>query len=149
VAAGQTRIPECVDAEYLHGGGHGKHRAADYQLVQKLAPDAEIWLGEGGGQDCASGSDTHQLKSNEMTDVYWWLDALGALARSGQQRWLRETLAGGWYGLVNLTSMEVYPDFYAALLFSKLMGPEVLAATVTTGVQYSPKAYAHCAREKG
>ena len=45
--------------------------------------------------------------------------------------------------------IEVYPDFYAALLFSKLMGPEVLAATVTTGVQYSPKAYAHCAREKG
>jgi hypothetical protein len=69
-----------------------------------------------------------------MTDVYWWLDALGALARSGQQRWLRETLDGGWYGLVNLTSMEVYPDFYSALLFSKLMSPEVLAVTVATGV---------------
>jgi hypothetical protein len=50
------------------------------------------------------------------------------VARSGQQRWLRETLAGGWYGLVNLTSIEVYPDFYSALLFTKLMGPEVLAA---------------------
>ena len=63
--------PKCVDAEYLHGGGHGKRSAADYQLVQKVAPDAEIWLGEGGGQGCASGSDTQQLKSNEMTDVYW------------------------------------------------------------------------------
>ena len=45
--------------------------------------------------------------------------------------------------------MEVYPDFYSALLFSKLMGPEVLAATMSSGVQYSPKAYAHCARQKG
>ena len=141
--------PKCVDKEYLHGGGNGKSGAADYSLVRKVVPAAEIWLGEGGGQGCASGPDTQQLKSNELTDVYWWLDALGALALSGQQRWLRETLAGGWYGLVNLTSMEVYPDYYGALLFSKLMGPEVLTATVSSGVQYSPKAYAHCARQKG
>ena len=32
---------------------------------------------------------------------------------------MRETLAGGWYGLTNLTSMEVYPDFYSALLFTR------------------------------
>ena len=71
--------PKCVDKEYLHGGGNGKSGAADYSLVRKVVPAAEIWLGEGGGQGCASGPDTQQLKSNELTDVYWWLDALGAL----------------------------------------------------------------------
>ena len=35
------------------------------------------------------------------------------------QRFLRETLAGGWYGLTNLTSMEAYPDYYGALLFTR------------------------------
>eukprot|EP01052_Picozoa_sp_SAG31_P066058 SAG31_NODE_24865_length_473_cov_0.454545_2_plen_59_part_01 len=59
--------------------------------------------------------------------MYWWLDALGETAAHGVQRFLRETLAGGWYGITNLTSMEVYPDYYAALLFNRLMGTKVLA----------------------
>jgi hypothetical protein len=43
--------------------------------------------------------------SNEAIDMYWWLDALGNTAAHGHHRFLRETLAGGWYGMVNLTSM--------------------------------------------
>jgi len=55
--------PNCVDNEYLHGGGDGKSGSADYNLVRKVVPSAEIWLGEGGGQGCASGPGTQQLKS--------------------------------------------------------------------------------------
>jgi hypothetical protein len=46
--------------------------------------------------------------------------------------------------------MEVYPDYYAALLFTRLMGPTVLAPTVQQTPTPDPsaplRAYAHCTR---
>jgi hypothetical protein len=50
-------------------------------------------------------------------------------------------------------SQVVYPDYYAALLFTRLMGPTVLKVAVTqdpTPSASSPlRAYSHCSREKG
>eukprot|EP01043_Picozoa_sp_COSAG02_P057054 COSAG02_NODE_6865_length_3317_cov_148.665631_2_plen_153_part_00 len=92
--------------------GYGTDSTGDgvpHALLKQIAPKAEIWLGEGGGTGCSEGDATHQQASNEAVDMYWWLDALGDTAAHGVQRFLRETLAGGWYGLTNLTSMEVYP----------------------------------------
>ena len=121
--------------------------------MNQYAPKAEIWLGEGGGSGCGEGDATHQQLSNTATDMYWWLDALGNTAVHGHQRFLRETLAGGWYGMMNLTSMEVYPDYYAALLFTRLMGPTVLGVSVAQQPAPSAsspvRAYSHCNRAKG
>ena len=75
------------------------------------------------------------MLSNEAVDMYWWVDALANTAVHGHQRFLRETLAGGWYGITNLTSMEVYGDYYAALLFSRLLGPTVLKASIVQTVR--------------
>ena len=143
--------PPCFRCATCHSDrtGDGLQNA----LIHQELPQAEIWLGEGGGTGCSEGPATHQMASNEAVDMYWWLDALGSTAVHGHQRFLRETLAGGWYGLTNLTSMQVYPDYYAALLFSRLMGPIVLSADVAQTPKPAPsspiRAYAHCHRTKG
>ena len=36
------------------------------------------------------------MKSNQAIDMYFYLDALAETAAAGHQRFLRETLAGGW-----------------------------------------------------
>eukprot|EP01049_Picozoa_sp_SAG25_P004800 SAG25_NODE_311_length_10005_cov_9.395720_6_plen_318_part_00 len=174
-----SRVLESM-APYLHaftyhrygGGGETDARAFEVYasdstaggvpdaLLKQLAPETELWLGEGGGTGCSEGQPepghplagvTHQLASNEAVDMYWWLDALGDTAVHGHQRFLRETLAGGWYGITNLTSMEVYGDYYAALLFSRLMGPTVLSTSVTQIPKPTPsspvRSYAHCHRQ--
>ena len=45
---------------------------------------------------------------------------------------------------------QIYPDYYAALLFTRLMGPTVLAPTVQQTPTPDPsaplRAYAHCTR---
>jgi hypothetical protein len=52
--------------------------------------------------------------------------------------------------LLNLTGFEPTPDYYALLLFSRLMGQSVLSATVQdTRTTYSTsylRAYAHCTK---
>lgn len=142
-----------IDAETYARYGNGDLSGVSLTDVNKYAPKAEVWLGEGGGQGCGEGDTSQQVWSNTAKDLYWWLDALGNTAAHGHQRFLRETLAGGWYGMVNLTSMQVYPDYYAALLFTRLMGPTVLNASITQSPMPDPKApvrvYAHCHRSHG
>eukprot|EP01045_Picozoa_sp_COSAG04_P048923 COSAG04_NODE_19028_length_426_cov_1.391437_1_plen_97_part_01 len=52
--------------------------------LEKYAPSAEIWLGEGGGTGCGGGPVTTQPLSNTNRDIFWYLDTLGDLAKSGR-----------------------------------------------------------------
>jgi hypothetical protein len=104
--------------------------------VKAAAPSMEMWLGEGGG---IGGSGVGGV-SNAFADSLWYADTLGNLAKNAQQRFQRQTIAGGHYGLVNLTTTppSVNPDFYVALLFAGMMGPEVLQAAVDQAPSETP-----------
>jgi pectin methylesterase-like acyl-CoA thioesterase len=164
-----------IMAEILHaytyhqyGGGGEIKRASEYaglpsfvptKLLQEYAPNVELWLGEGGGSGCSGGPlplppAPSPMLSNTNKDVDRYLSALGELAKSGKTRFLRETIAGGWYGLTNLTFQHdasvaavVYPDYYAALLFTRLLGPRVLSVSLNNSASPKLAAYAHCARD--
>ena len=95
-------------------------------------------------------------------------------AHTGVSAVFRETLMGGYYEIVNKTSYLPNPDSFTMALFSRLMGPKVLhatvnvntAATTTTSMDADAgvggegegtpanatemlRGYAHCARTGG
>ncbi len=118
-------------------------RWADF--VQRLAsrdgPQAQVWLGETGGAQC--GGEPGQ--SDRFASSLWWLDQLGRMAKRGQRVVVRQTLTGGDYGLIDDETLLPNPDYWASLLWRRLMGTTVLdvwGATHTAGVQ----PYAHCQR---
>jgi hypothetical protein len=107
-----------TDARSFAGYSSGELGGVTVSEVRRYAPKAEIWLGEGGGTGketpvftflpeivillfsggigCSEGAITNQVKSNQAIDMYFYLDALAETAVAGHQRFLRETLAGGW-----------------------------------------------------
>jgi hypothetical protein len=88
-------------------------------------------------------------------DITWYLDALGAAARSGVDVFCKKTLVGdwletirSWQGAAGKTQYGPHPDFWVAALWAKLMGRSVLDVTVL-GNATSLRAYAHCGRQGG
>jgi heparanase 1 len=110
------------------------------------APGRRIWLGETGNAQCGGEPGV----SDRFAGSFWWLDQLGLLARRGHEVVVRQTLAGSEYGLLDDTTLEPRPDYWASVLWKRLMGERVLAASVTAataadGGMPRLRAYAHCA----
>lgn len=103
------------------------------------APGTPIWLGESGhaqfgGQPGAS---------DRFEGTFWWLDQLGALARRNVQVSVRQTLSGSNYGLIDDVTLDPRPDYWASVLWQRLMGERVLDVTRSEVDDYV-RVYAHC-----
>lgn len=95
--------------------------------------------------------------TDRFVSSFWYADALASLARNcGLKGHQRQTLVGGYYGLLQKDSYAPNPDFYTGDLFHRLMGDAVLSVTVAArdtgarggGVGVEPvRAYAHCTRD--
>lgn len=100
------------------------------------------WLGETSSAACGGEPGV----SNTFASTFFWLDQLGYMATYNQQIVARQTLAGGTYALLPGPGANVAPspDYYASVLWKRLMGTTVLDVSVPSA---SPKlrAYAHCA----
>ena len=81
--------------------------------------------------------------TNAFYDGFWYLDALGSLAKIGQKVFARQTFAKSKYGLLNY-GYTPNPDYYTAILFSQLMGTNVLGVSSNND---NVRIYAHCARD--
>mmetsp|Transcript_5170 Transcript_5170/g.7916 ORF Transcript_5170/g.7916 Transcript_5170/m.7916 type:complete len:544 (+) Transcript_5170:27-1658(+) len=105
--------------------------------------DVRAYMGEtGGAYDSGCNGSTNAFMSG-----FWYLNSLGSFAVNGHDMFCRQTLTGGNYELVNKLTQIPNPDFYSALLFSRLMGRGVLAAK-TSGVGHeNVRIYAHCAKQ--
>jgi heparanase 1 len=120
-----------------------QHTAATVQsTVNTGAPSASIWMGETGG----AYNSGHPGVTDAFMSGFWYLDNMATLARYGHQAFCRQTLIGGNYGLLNTTTLEPNPDFYTALLWSRLMGEGVLDVSTDSDSPASLRAYAHCTR---
>ena len=122
-----------------------EHAAAVARVVRDSSaePRPELWMSEAGG--------AYNSGAAGVTDAFhssfWFLDGLGVLAQRGHHTFCRQTLAGGSYGLLNTSTLAPNPDFYALLLWRRLMGQRVLGAraAVNNGVELGHlRAYAHC-----
>lgn len=95
-------------------------------LRDEYCPGCPLWLGETG----------HAQFGGEpgLSDRYlaslWWLDQLGLLAVHAHDVVVRQTLSGSNYQLITEDTLKPLPDYWASLLWKRLMGREVLAARV-------------------
>jgi hypothetical protein len=105
----------------------------------RSAPALPVWLGETGGAQCGGEPGV----SDRFASSLWWMDELGLLATRGHAVVVRQTLLGSNYGLVDDQSLEPRPDFYASVLFKRLMGRVVLDVKRPGGDPYV-RVYGHC-----
>lgn len=111
-------------------------------LVESAAGGSPVWLGETGNAQCGGQPGV----SDRFVGGFWWLDQLGILAQRGQQRVVRQTLAGSDYGLLDDVNFAPYPDYWTSALWRRLMGAVVLD---TESSAPHARAYAHCHPEAG
>jgi hypothetical protein len=81
--------------------------------------------------------------ASTFLDTFRYLDQLGRLARAGVQVVAHNTLAASDYGLLDEKTLRPRPNYWAALLWRRLMGTIVLDAGVHDGMHL----YAHCRRD--
>jgi hypothetical protein len=84
--------------------------------------------------------------ASTFLDSFRYLNQLGSLAQKGLQVHMHNTLASSDYGLLDEKTYEPRPNYWAALLWRRLMGTTVL----DPGDSPSPSLhlYAHCMRSE-
>ncbi|XP_022138056.1 heparanase-like protein 2 [Momordica charantia] len=108
--------------------------------IKRHGPWSAAWVGEAGG--AYHGGSPHI--SDAFINSFWYLDQLGMAALYNTKVYCRQTLMGGIYGVLKASTLVPTPDYYGALLFHRLMGPDVLK--VHNNVSSYLRSYAHCSR---
>jgi len=108
-------------------------------LRDKFEPGKPLWLTE--TADAACGGNPW---ASTFLDSFRYLDQLGRLARRGVQVHMHNTLASSDYGLLDDNTLTARPNYWAALMWHKFMGPTVLdpGLSAVSGLHI----YAHCLR---
>lgn len=107
--------------------------------AQRLAPNAEVWLGETGNAQFGGEPGV----SDRWVASLWWLDQLGLLARQGTKVMIRQTLTGGNYGMLDRHTLSPLPDYWVSVLWKRLMGTAVLAPQADANNHNRLRVYAH------
>jgi heparanase len=136
-AAPQSSAEMALSEEWL---ARTDRAAAFYTALRdRFEPGKPIWLTETG--EAACGGD---LWAAGFIDSFRYLDQLARLAKRGVQVVAHNTLAASDYALIDGDSLQPRPNYWAALLWRRLMGTTVLDGGVSpvAGVHL----YAHCLR---
>lgn len=92
-------------------------------LRDKYEPGKPVWITE--TADAACGGNPW---AKTFLDSFRYLDQLGRLAKRGVAVVFHNTLASSEYGLLDSNTFEPHPNYWAALLWHRLMGTTVLDA---------------------
>jgi heparanase 1 len=109
------------------------------ELRDLYAPGKPIWVTE--TAEAACGGDPWAVT---FADSFRYIDQLARLAKRGASAVFHNTLAASEYGLIDQTTLEPRPNYWAALLWRNLMGSVVLDTIAT---QPGVHLYAHCLRD--
>lgn len=133
----QTSAAQALSEDWL---GRTDQTLAYYRRVRdKYMPGKPFWLTE--TADAACGGNPW---GGTFLDTFRYLDQLGRLARQDVAVVFHNTLASSDYGLLDENTFEPKPDYWAALLWRKLMGTTVLDSGVP--IAEGRHIYAQCLR---
>lgn len=90
-------------------------------LRDRFEPNRLVWITE--TADAACGGNPWAAT---FLDGFRYLDQLGRLAQRGVQVVFHNTLASSDYGLIDQDTLTPRPNYWAALLWRRLMGPTVV-----------------------
>jgi hypothetical protein len=117
------------------------HEEAFYAgLRDKYLQGKPIWLTETGETACGGNP-----WASTFLDSFRYLNQLGTLAKRQVQVVAHNTLAASDYALIDEDTLNPRPNYWAALLWRKLMGTTVLDAGASEPNVY---VYAHCLRNQ-
>lgn len=105
-------------------------------MRDRFAPGAPIWITETAQTAC--GGDPW---SSTFLDTFRYVDQLGRFARQDVAIVFHNTLAASDYALIDDVTWRPRPNYWAALLWRRLMGEIVLDAGANRGDLHL---YAHC-----
>ena len=133
----QTTAGAALSEEYLSRAGRIEEFYAG--LRDRFEPGKPLWVTE--TADAACGGNPW---ASTFLDSFRYLDQLGRLAKRGVQVHMHNTLAASDYGLLDDGTMMPRPNYWAALMWRRLMGTTVL----DPGPAPVPSLhlYAHCLR---
>jgi len=137
-AAAGTTTDAALSADWLSRAASAEAFYA--ALRDKYEPGKPMWNTE--TAEAACGGDKW---ASTFLDTFRYLNQLGSLARLGVQVQMHNTLNASDYGLLDENTYAPRPDYWAALLWRKLMGTTVLDAGTATSKNLH--LYAHCQRE--
>ncbi len=109
-------------------------------LRDKFEPGKPLWITE--TADAACGGNPW---ASTFLDTFRYLDQHGSMAKRGVKVMMHNTLASSDYGLLDENTFAPRPNYWAALLWRKLMGTTVL----NPGTSPAPSLhlYAQCLRD--
>jgi heparanase len=139
-------VPSAAERE-LHALSDERRSKADRValayagLRDRFEPEKPLWITETAAAYCGGNpSDATFL------DSFRYLDQLGRMARRGVRVVMHNTLAASDYGLLDERDFAPRPDYWAALVWRRLMGTTVLDPGGSSAP--GPYLYAHCLRSK-
>lgn len=134
---GSTEGPEiALTQEFLSRVDEDK--AFFEELRDTYEPDAPMWVTEIAQAGC--GGDRWAA---QYLDVIRYVDSLGRLSDGDGNVVFHNTLAASDYGLIDENGLIPRPNYWAAVLWQRLMGPQVLKVDSDTDVE-DLATYAHC-----
>ena len=92
-------------------------------LQARYAPNTPIWITE--TADAACGGNPW---GSTFLDTFRYVDQMGRLAKRGVKAIFHNTLASSEYGLIDQNDFRPRPNYWATLLWRRLMGTVVLDA---------------------
>jgi hypothetical protein len=133
------RVPYALSESRLSKTDRVERIYAD--LRDRFEPGKPLWITETAAAYCGGNP-----WDATFLDSFRYLDQLGRMARHGVHVVMHNTLAASDYGLFDERNFAPRPDYWAALLWRRLMGTTVL----DPGSASAPSLYlyAHCLREK-
>jgi heparanase len=106
-------------------------------LRDRYEPGRPLWLNETAQAACGGSP-----WAATFLDSFRYLNQLGALAQKQVQVVAHNTLAASDYGLIDQDSLNPRPNYWAALLWNRIMGSTVLEPPPSPSAEL--RLYAHC-----
>ncbi len=129
---------QTLSEDYLAVAGNAARAFAPFR--DKYAPGAQMWVTESG--DAGGGGDTW---GSTYMDVFRTLNELGEFASITDGVIFHNTLASSDYGFLQHGSFEPRPNYFAVLLWNRLMGKTVYASG--EAIREGAHVYAHSRKD--
>lgn len=113
------------------------HASYVQEMRNEFSPQAELWLSETGNAQCGG----EKGISDSFVSSLWWIDQLALLAQFEHDHVIRQTLTGSDYGMIDNETLQPRPDYWASVLWKKIIGKKVYSQPVAS--DYYVRAYHH------
>lgn len=135
---GHWQPEEALSEPYLGVAAHAARKNG--KLRDKYCPGAPLWVTESG--DACGGGTTW---ASTFLDVFRTLNELGSFAQITDGVIFHNTLASSDYGLLARETFQPRPNYFALLLWNRLMGQTVYESGIAAGE--GAHVYAHSRKD--